>query len=297
MDKLELEEFNPNIAKLTEIVADSKKIVVTDLTSEKQMSVVKEKRIELKGMRVVITKQGKEYRQKAIEFQKIVIGKEKELIGIIEPEEIRLKEIEDKSEQLKKRKMREEGLPLRKEKLLEASGGMKLPQDEELLDMDIATFHEYLNKVGAEKNEKDRLAIEENNRLLAEKNEKLEREKEIRDAEETARKEERETATKDRERLEKEATERIEKAESDSKERIAREEREIEERKEKEKQQKLEEERIEKERQEKLEKEKKYQKFLKDNGYNESNKNDFVISNSPTETKLFKLIGTFKHNN
>ena len=284
METLDIEEFDPNIAKLKEVIEVTKKVIVTDLTDSKQILVVKEKRIELKSMRVAITKQGKYLRQKAIDFQKGVIAKEKELIGVIEPEETRLKGIEEESEYIKERKKREEILPIRKENILESVPDIELPTDDELLDMDETVFGNYFNKIIADKNEKDRLVIEEENRRIFEQNEKLQRDKEIRDVEDNARKEERENAKKEIERLEREA-----------KERIIREEREIQERREREEYHKNEEVRVRKEREERLEKEKEYQKFLKKNGYSENSKEEFVIENNPNETRLYKLVGIFKH--
>jgi hypothetical protein len=60
-------------------------------------------RMSLKNTRIAIQKTGKEARDDAVKFQKAVIGKEKELVDLIEPEEKRLAELQDEVDKAKER--------------------------------------------------------------------------------------------------------------------------------------------------------------------------------------------------
>ncbi len=77
---------------------------------------------------------------------------------IIEPEEIRLKGLEDQATTIKERAARAELLPMRREML----AGLELEPslDGFLLDMDKDQFISYLNECQAQKNERDRIHIE-----------------------------------------------------------------------------------------------------------------------------------------
>ena len=92
--------------------------------------------------------------QVAIAFQKAVIEKEKELIGIILPEEDRLSGIEEEAKALIIREERLEKLPIRKERLAQVES---YPDDELLLTMDSMAFESFYNKKVAEHNESIRL--------------------------------------------------------------------------------------------------------------------------------------------
>lgn len=198
VQNLSLDQFDPTVQQLNEMVAAAQAIDPSDIKA------VHEQRMQLKTARVAITKKGKEMRDDANKFAKAVIAKEKELIGIIEPEELRLKEVEDAEKQRKEREDRLAILPTRKDRLA-AIGDQVEVTDDELLDMDAEQFEVYYNRRLADKNEAERAALEEQKRQQEEEQRKLDAEKEAREREERARQEE-------RERAEREAKEREERA-------------------------------------------------------------------------------------
>ncbi len=323
LEKLEIEKFNPTVMEIQKVVDDGRSITISDFSNKLQVKAVRDQRIKLKEIRVSIAKQGKMYRQKAIDFQKAVIGKEKELIALVEPEEVRLEGLEDKAVAFEEKEKRKELLPKRKDRLASINDGIEI-SDDEILDMDSTAFEGYCNKRFADKNEKDRVELEAKQKELKEIEAKAAREREIKEAEDRARaeerkraeeaevklKEERERAEKEsKERIareEKEAKERAEKVESEAKERAEKLERETErlqkeakeklEREESERKEKAEAEaRAEAERKEKLAKDKKYQEFLAMHGWTKRKEADFrmerVEINGKTTHILFKKVG------
>ena len=290
--ELSIEKFDPTIEQLNELVVVSKK--VTDLSPIEE---VKQARIQLKTARVAITKKGKELRDDAIKFQKAVIAKEKELVAIIEPEEDRLSEIEEVVKQAKLREERVALLPIRHDQLNKI-GDSVIITDDELLGMDSDSFTAYYNARVATKNESDRLALEAQQAKLREEAEKMEREKEAREREAKARKEAEEEAERRLENERKASELRIQQ-EKENAERMVKEERERMEREQKAKEErevkeKEEAERIAKAEQEKLEKAKKYQTWLKTNGYITEEKENYYFSDNGAEIKMYKLVSTFK---
>lgn len=210
MEEKNIEQFNPTVAELTALVEATKNIKATDLTDKKQLEVVKESRKKLSDARINITKRGKELRQSAIDFQKAVIEKEKELISIISPEEDRLKEIEAEAKEIKIREERMAVLPQWKEKL-STIGDKEEISDEQLLGMDHAQFTDYYNQRVANKNDADRRAIEDEKKKNEEEAKRLEWEKGAQEREEKARKEEKERIEREaKEKAEREAKEKIE---------------------------------------------------------------------------------------
>lgn len=259
---MNIDKFDPTTQQLNELVAKSQEIKEVDVDDPKQVEAVKKVRIELKNARVAITKTGKEMREEALSYQKAVITKEKELIAIIEPEEERLQSIEDEAKLKKIREERAEKLPWRKQKLAEVEADVS---DEALLEMDDKEFVNFLNEKSAEK-----LA-----RIEAEKRAKEDekkRAKEIEEAEERAR------------------NEAEQKAEREKKELLERIEREATEKKRKE----VEEEEAKKAEEERLGRQEKYQNWLKENGYTEETKNDFIAKDLGDSVALYKLVGTYK---
>ena len=156
--------FDPTFEKLQSIVAETAKITALDLADDTQLAVVKGTRIQLRDARVMIEKQGKGMREDALKYQRDVIAREKELIAIIEPEEKRLKAIEEEANTIRERKAREALLPMRREQLLPLGVAFT---DETLLDMDNDEFIEFLNTSTALKNERDRQEIEAEKAKLA----------------------------------------------------------------------------------------------------------------------------------
>ena len=301
MEKLDIEKFNPTVAEIQRIVDEGKKLTITDFTDKTQIKLVRDHRLQLKDIRVTITKQGKAFRQKALDFQKQVIGREKELIALVEPEEERLAAIEDQADAFAEREKRRELLPKRLERLAAFKDGVEIPE-EDVLNMDGTDFEGYCNKRLAEKNEKDRLILEEKSRELKEAEMKVAREKEIKDAEDRARADERKRAEEaeaklkdERVREERERKERIEREEREAKERAATIEREAKERVEREERERKEkaeaEAKAEAERKEKLAKTEKWQKFILSHGYTEEKAGEFYIEIKGNIHSLYKKVG------
>lgn len=207
MDTTNIEKFDPTTQELTKMVATSKSI--TELSDP---LVIRDMRLSLKNARVSITKKGKELREEAIAFQKAVIGKEKELIGIIEPEEDRLAGIEELAKTRKEREERVNLLPMRRMRITEL-GITREATDEELCEMDTVSFQEWTNTVVAEQNEAKRLELEAKEREIKEAEDRIAREKETKEREEKAREDEKRLA-------EERAKEALIKAEKDKQEAI-----------------------------------------------------------------------------
>lgn len=176
--KLSLEEFNPKVAELNELVAKTKNITASDLTDTKQIALVRESRLALKAERVKIEKTGKRLREGAISFQKAVIAHEKGLIAIIEPEEERLEAIETEAKQIALKEERKASLPERRQRLQEvadgAPEGIYMPSDDELLEMNGIQFETFYNAKVAEKNQQ---ISEANARAQREADERAEQER------------------------------------------------------------------------------------------------------------------------
>ena len=322
-EQLDIEKFNPTVAEIQRVVDEGKKLVVTDFSDKSQVKLVRDHRLQLKDIRVTITKQGKAFRQKAVDFQKAVIGKEKELIALVEPEEERLAAIEEQVDAFTEREKRRELLPKRRDRLADIKDGIEI-SDEDLLNFDSTEFEWYCNKRFADKNEKSRIELDAKENVLKEAEAKAAREKEIKEAEDRARADERKRSEEaeanlkvERERAEKESKERLEREEREAKERVAREEKESKERAErtereakeradkiereaKEKVEREERERKEKaeaeakaeaERKEKLAKDKKYLEFLASHGHNAETHQDFHIKQEGSHVTLYKKVG------
>lgn len=210
MDTLNIEKFDPTTQELTAMVVLSKKI--TELSDPLEIRTM---RLDLKNARVSITKKGKELREDAIAYQKAVIAKEKELIEIIEPEEERLAGIEELAKKRREREDRKELLPMRLARLEELN--IALVPEETLLDMDTAQFTEFVNNFVADRNERNRLALEEKERAIKEAEARIEQERLAKEREEKAREEERLKAEQRIKDAEAEAERRVKEAEERAK--------------------------------------------------------------------------------
>ena len=312
MEHLDIEKFDPDIAKIQKVIDEGRGITVSDFTNKEQLKMVKDQRLRLKELRVAITKHGKMLREEAVKFSKAVIGKEKELIALVEPEEERLAALEERAEKEKERLARLELLPKRKERLATIGDDLEV-SDEQLIEMDGPAFEGYCNKRFADKNEKDRVALQAREAEVKVEQDKFQREKEIKEAEEHARKEERERAEKaetdlkvQREREDKERQERIEREEKERKDRAERVEREAKERAiiiereakerverdERERKENVEAEaKAEADRKEKLAKDKKYLEFLSSHGHNAETHKNFHIEQVGNIVTLYKKVG------
>lgn len=313
MNDLSIEKFSPQKAELKTLADKYKDLDINGVDDRAGYLMVDEARKDLKKKRVLIKKTGKEMRDEALKFQRSVIALEKELIEIIEPIEIALKEKQDKVDNEIEREKRKAVLPERQEKMKEIELEIS---DDELLDMDPKEFTEfynlkkgeYLDKKEAElKAEQERLAREKE---IEEAKKKAKEEAEKKAAEEAKRKEaeakereeklkrEAEEAKKKAEEEKKKAVEEAERKAKEEKEKlIAEQKRKEEERKEKEEaEKKAAEEKAKKEReeQEALEKKNKYIKFLADHGCTEDTKGDYQVIREGNKRILYKKIATYE---
>ena len=295
--ELNLNKFNPTVAQVTEMVAKTKSITATDLKDKKQIELIKSNRIELKNARVQITKVGKELRSEALEFQRLIIKQEKELLGIIEPEETRLESIEEEAKRLQILEIRKTLLPSRKEKL--SSVGNET-DDDQLLDMDENQFETYFNACVAAQNEKKRLEAEA--KLAKEKEEaqaKLDEERKAFEAEKAKLEEENKKIEDEKRKIkaEKLAIQHAKELEEVK----AKAKLEAEEKAKQELQDKIEADKkaaelkakLEAEEKAKLEKRKAFIAFREKHGYSEATKDDFKTIETETGYDLFKKVGTF----
>lgn len=145
--------FDPTIAELEKIVSQTSLITAPDLANDTQLALVHDNRIALRDVRIRIEKSGKEKRAEALKYQKDVIAYEKQLLGIISPEEERLKALEDEATAIKERAARAALLPMRKAEL--AKLGLEVTDDNQILDLDNDAFVSLLNDLQAKKNAVD----------------------------------------------------------------------------------------------------------------------------------------------
>lgn len=289
MQTLNIEKFDPTIADLKAIVAETSSITANDLTDKKQLKVVKETRIKLRDARIKITKKGKELREEANTFNKAVLAKEKELLAIVEPEEERLQAIEDEAERLATLEIRKKILPARKEALEAIGDGIEC-SDEQLLEMNDEQFMEYRIARIDDKAIEDRRKIALEQRKLEEEKAKIARAKELEEAKEQARKEAEQRAEHEAEEKVRQAQQARADAERREKEALERAEREKKEAAERLEKEKVEAEKREKAEKARLEKEKNYKAWIKDNGFDE---HTMKLIDSGTEVRMYKLIATY----
>lgn len=273
--------FNPTKAHIQKIIERVKSFSIKGIDDKEGYSIVKKAKKELGDCRIKITKYGKSKRVEAIAIQREVLRQEKELLSLITPTENKFKKELQAIDQAKERKEREILLPSRK-KLVESVGGGLT--DEDILDMNEKMFAEVYKEMKTDFDEAQRIKKE---------NERLEKKrlKDLEKAKEQARAEAKIEA--ERERKEAIANERL-KAKRAKQKIIDDQKRKEQERLEAEaeaKRQAEAEAKAEKKRQEKLEADKKFQKFLKDNKYDE---NTDILQRDEKEVRLYRLVNTFK---
>ena len=277
--------FDPQVSDLQAIIAETAKITATDLSDAKQLELVKATRIKLKKARVVIEKQGKTQRDRATDYSRRVMAREKELIGIIEPEEDRLQAIEAEAERIKVRAERMTSLPLRREQLAAIGDGIVTP-DVILLDMDAEQFVAHMNGRKVAQFEKMEAARKAEETRVA-------REKEIEAAKARAVQDERDRAEKEDQRKRDEAAAAATKAVDDAKREAERIEREAREKVEREAKEKADAEAADAAEQAKLEKRKRYQNWLETIGYSEETKHLWKFEDAGDRVRAFSIKGEF----
>ena len=279
-----------NIAKYSVTVATLQGIAkkAKTITEKSELAKIKETRKELVSLRNKITKERLGFTAELRKKVNTVNGMGKELVAIIEPEELRLKSIEKKIEQEELRKERLALLPTRKAMLKNINAKM---DEEEILS--------YSEKEFAIKYQELEDIFKENEKLKkAQERQKREMEKRIRADQEARREEEifndklpglknqfnslTEIKQLDNysDKWEKEEDEKLERAKKDSfdaskamlKNKIAEEEK-----------RKVEEE-------ERKKKNARYQKWLKENNFDEDT---MILRSDDEKMKMYKLVATF----
>ncbi len=140
-ESMSLEQFNPTKAELVAIADKYKGLKIKDVYDTEGYQLVDTARKELKKTRVAIEKTGKELRAEAITFQKKVLEKERELVGVVSVVENDLVEkqrvVNEEKERIERLKM----LPEKKAQLEEI--GLEVT-DALLLTMDEPAFRDFL---------------------------------------------------------------------------------------------------------------------------------------------------------
>lgn len=138
----EIQKFDPNVAGLTSMVEASKALVIKDADDKTGYELVHKARMDLKNARVKITKIGKALREEADARRKAVFEEEKKLISIIEPEEDRLKAMQDAADLEIERRKRVASMPGREERLKSVEAAYVY---DDVLSMDDNDFEYFFN--------------------------------------------------------------------------------------------------------------------------------------------------------
>src|SRR3990167_4039175 len=142
-EELSLKEIEPGIAKLTEMAGAVRGLTIAGVDDVAGYKAVHDARMGLRAERVRIAKACKAIREKAVEFQKSVIAKEKEYIAIVEPTELELQGKEEAVDLEKARIKRAAAMPAREEKLR----AIDAPYSYDLvIDLDDEAFSAYYNR-------------------------------------------------------------------------------------------------------------------------------------------------------
>jgi len=282
-------KLNAMVESVKDITADPQKITKEELVT------VSDTRNKLVKMRTHVERVLKAEREEAKDYQKDVIAYEKKLIGIIEPEEIRLKKIEADTKAFNIRKVRLEKLPEMRARLASISIALNDNTcDEFLLTMDPNEFEEYYNNSLTSKLEADRLALEAQKRKELEEQEiRATKIKEAQEAEAKKLQAQKDELEKARVELEhqKELEETRIKAQKQAIEdgKIALEQKAKDE---EEAAKKLKMEQIEAKK--KQEADEKYQNWLKENGWTEDTEDQFYVETYGNAINLYKKVSEFK---
>jgi len=207
------ESLHEIVESVKDITADPKKITKDELT------LVSDTRKMLGKHRTKIKEAGLAARNDANAYNKKVIAYEKDLIDIIEPEEKRLKGIEDAMKEHNIREVRREKLPEFKERLMAIGDSILVHavSDDFILKMDPNEFEVYYNERVANHNERKK--VEQEEKHLAEQAKIDEDKKKIEDEKNKLQHD------KDIEKAKKETEARVKKEAKEEEVRVAKEEK------------------------------------------------------------------------
>lgn len=176
MNNANVEIFKPGIATLREIAAKHRGLEIKGLDDKEGYDAVKAARKELGDWRILITKEGKKYREEALAYQREVLRQEKEHLAEIVPVEDELKAKLEAIDDERKREERRALLPSRKTMLAEIEVALT---DEEILDFDENSFATFYGNARMN-------YLEAKNRAAQEELDKKRREEELAKAKEEA---------------------------------------------------------------------------------------------------------------
>ena len=271
-------EFDYNKEQLLKIKEE------TSLIDKSNVLEIEEAVKKLVKVRRAIQTKGKDYRDEANAFNKMVISKEKEYVEIIEPVELELKDLLEAEKQRQVIEARKELLPMKLQQLSVLK--VKMPTENEILSLDDTQWIEFYNQKFAEHNN----IIAEEERKVKEEAERIEREAKIKaDAEAKAEIEKAELLKK----AEADKIKAVEQAQKDAELKALKEKQEAEDKIKKEQAEKEAKEKAEQEEQKKLEANKKYNTWLADNGWTEETKTDFVIEKVGNKVRLSKILSIY----
>jgi len=267
--ELALPEKVESLQKYTEL-----KEYLNDLASRAKVLTAPDKEVqkELQKARKFLNETGltlrSEYRRLADE----VMSVEKEHLSIIEKEEKRLKDLKDAEDMKIEIEKRKKSYNERKEKLSTIGVELSTTINEGLDDKQ---FEIYFQDEVAKKNERERLELVARAAQIKEAELAIQREAEAKAREEKAREEEKQRSeiaiAEANKRAENAAQAERERIERETNEKIAKEKAEAEE----------------------LEKQTKYLAFLKEYGYTEETKTDFVVEKVGNKVRLSKILAIY----
>ncbi len=280
-----------NITDLHALADKAKALVDIDITDDAKMKEVAIVRKELVSARRKIESDGKLARDEHTKINKAILQVQNVLVGILEEDEDRLKEFE---RQRKEKDMREERLKTLPQRLLllllKDIGDTVVVTEDAILDMDDATFLNYVTERQTAKMEADAFAEQAR---LAEEARKEQEAQRIKEAEDRVRLETEQKAKVEQEAKDNEATAKA-KAEIDAKEaEIARMKQEQADRDAEVEHTRLAEvARVEAETQakEKLESEAKFQQWLVDNKFDAGTD---VLDGGGVDVYMYRLVAVY----
>jgi len=271
-------EFDYNLETLNKVKDTALAIDKTNI--EEVENTVK----QLVKIRRAIEIKGKTYRDEANAFNKMVLSKENEYVKIIEPIEAEFKEILEADKQRQVIEARKELLPMKKQQLSVLK--VLSPNDDVIIGMNdeewIAFYNEKFtehtrqveNEAKAEQQEKERIEREANIKQEAEERAKIAQAEAFKKAEddkikavENAKKEMELKALK----VKQEADLKIQKQQEAEEAKL----------------------KAEMESRTKMEADKKYQNWLKENGYTEDKKSDFIVEKVGNKIRLSKIVAFY----
>ena len=181
---MQIIKYSPEVADLKKLATSAKKVVIKGIDDKEGIALAEKTRKELVKMRGKINNQRLDYTKGLREEVTRVNELGKKLVAIIEPEELRIKEMEAEVKKQKQFEERKVLLPTRKQMLKSIDVKMT---DEEILGMDEKQFSEKYAELQTEYEERQKAEKERKQAILKAKKdareaERKRKEKELLDA-------------------------------------------------------------------------------------------------------------------